>query len=302
MNGKHFYSLDDYYRKKFGCKVIKISLDIGLNCPNRDGTKGYGGCIFCNGVPGIGNSKEDIKTQFNNVKNLLKRKWPNAKYIAFFENNTNTYASLEKLKSIYEEVLSYPDVVGISIATRCDSISSDLMDYLAILSKKTFISIELGLQSSHDETLKWCNRGHSVLEFTDCVTRLKKYNIEVVAHIINGLPNETEKMMLETIDYLNELKVDGIKFHMLYIEEGTRLASLYLENPFNLLSREEYIRILGKQILRLDKKIVVHRLISGPDNKKLIEPQWLKGKFLNLNAINDYFVKNDIYQGAKKKN
>lgn len=300
MNSEHFYSLNRFYKDKFGCKVIKVSLDLGLGCPNKDGTKGTGGCIFCNGVIGVGNKNDDLKTQFSKVKDILSKKWPRAKYIVFFEANTNTYASLSILKKYYEEVLTYKDVVGLSIATRCDSITDEVLDYLVELNKRTFLSIELGLQSSHDETLQLINRGHTVLEFTDCVTRLKKYDINVVVHIINGFPNENEDMMLKTISYINELKIDGIKFHMLYIEEGTRLAKMYIKKPFHLLSREEYVDILGKQLSVLDGKIVVHRLLSDPNIGKLIEPLWLNGKFVNLNFITKYLEQNKIYQGSKK--
>lgn len=301
MNSKHFNSLNDFYKEKFGCKVIKVSLDLGFSCPNKDGTKGTGGCIFCNGVVGVGNKSDDLKTQFLKVRDILSKKWPHAKYIVFFEANTNTYASLNVLKKYYEEVLTYKDVVGLSIATRCDSITDEVLGYLVELNKRTFLSIELGLQSSHDETLRFINRGHTVSEFTECVARLKKYDINVVVHIINGFPNENEDMMLKTINYINELKIDGIKFHMLYIEEGTHLAKMYIKKPFHLLSREEYVNILGKQLALLDEKIVVHRLLSDPNISKLIEPLWLKGKFVNLNFITRYLEQNNIYQGSKKE-
>lgn len=215
------------------------------------------------------------------------------------EANTNTYASLDKLRSIYEPLIELPDVVGLAIATRCDSITEEVYDYLEILNKKTYLSIELGLQSSFDETLLYLNRGHTKEEFTLCVKELLRRGIDVVVHIINGLPGETADMMLETIKYVNSLGVSGIKFHMLYIESGTRLAEIYMEKPFKLLSEEEYISILSKELEILDPNIVVHRLVSDPNREKLIEPKWLEGKFRILNNIDKYLSENDIFQGKK---
>lgn len=301
MEEKCYYSLDSFYRKKFGTKVFKVSLDAGFSCPNKDGSKGRGGCIFCSGSTNIGHYKDSLENQFESIKSQLHRKWRDAKYVAFFEANTNTYASLDTLKDIYERVLKFEGVVGLAIATRCDAFSEEIYDYLEELNSRTYLTIELGLQSSFDSTLEFINRGHTRDDFTKCVQELKKRNIEVVAHIINGLPFETEKMMLETIKYLNWLKVDGIKFHMLYIEEGTVLENLYKKLQFSLLSKEQYIEILGKQINMLDKEIVVHRLVSGPNNKKLVEPRWLLGKFKLLNDIEKFFKENGVIQGKEKR-
>lgn len=301
MKEKHYYSLDKFYKEKFGSKVFKVSLDAGFSCPNKDGSKGTGGCIFCRGATGVGNKKDSLITQFESVKSVLHKKWKNAKYIPFLEANTNTYGSLEKIKSVYEELLSYPDTVGLSIATRCDSIEPDVYDYLETLSKRTFLTVELGLQSSHDETLKFLNRGHTRDDFTKCVTELKSRGINVVVHVINGLPGESEAMMMDTIRYVNSLKPDGIKFHMLYIEEGTRLASIYKKKTFPLLSRDEYISILANQIAILDESIVVHRLVSDPNRELLLAPNWLVRKFEILNDIDSYLEEKNIYQGAKKE-
>lgn len=300
MNGTNYNDLNSFYKKKFGEKVFKVSLDGGFCCPNKDGSKGVGGCIFCNGSVAVGNSCDDLKTQFETVKALMHKKWKDAKYIAFFEANTNTYGEVSDLRKMYEQVLSFEDVVGISIATRCDSISDEVYDYLEDLSNRTYLTIELGLQSAHDKTLRRINRGHTVDDFTKCVKELRHRNIDIVVHIINGLPGENEEMMLETIKYINSLGVQGIKFHMLYIEEGTVLAEIYKKNPFTLLTREKYIQIVGKQLALLNPEIVVHRLISGPDNRKLLAPKWLLGKFTNLNAIEKYLEKNNIVQGQKK--
>ncbi len=294
----HFRSLNDYYREKFGCKIVKVSLDAGFTCPNKDGTKNIGGCIFCNGSTLVC-GKGDVVNQFYTAKKVMDKKWKNSKYIVFLEANTNTYGSISKLKSIYEKLIALPDVVGLNIATRCDAISNRVYDYLEDLNKRTFLTIELGLQSAKNETLKFLNRGHTREEFTECVKELKRRNIEVVVHIINGIPTESEEDMLETIKYLNNLGIDGIKFHMLYIEHGTKLAQMYLEKPFKLLTRQEYIQILSHQIQILNPNIVVHRLTSDPNREKLIEPKWLENKFITLNEIDKYFSKNKIYQGEK---
>lgn len=296
MEKKCFRSLDSFYKEKFGCKVVKVSVDAGFTCPNKDGSKNIGGCIFCNGAVLVGNRSDDVVKQFIDTKKVLDRKWKNAKYIPFLEANTNTYGSLEKLKSVYEPLLKLPDVVGLSIATRCDAITEEVYDYLEDLGKRTYLTIELGLQSSFDETLKFLNRGHTRNEFEMCVRELKRRGISVVVHIINGIPGETEEMMIETVKFVNSLKVDGIKFHMLYIEEGTVLSEMYEKEKFRLLTMDEYIRILGRQLQELDSSVVIHRLVSDPNREKLIEPKWLEGKFKILNSIDFYLNDNNISQ------
>lgn len=298
---KHFNSLDDFYKNKFGVKVVKISLDAGFTCPNKDGTISYGGCIFCNGATLVDGESDDIVTKFLTAKKNMSKKWKNAKYIPFLEANTNTYASVDELKKVYEPLIRQDDVVGLNIATRCDSISEEVLEYLKDLNSRTYLTIELGLQSSHDETLKFLNRGHTRDDFTKCVKKLEDARINVVVHVINGLPFEDEDMMLDTVRYVNSLGVQGIKFHMLYIEEGTILAKIYKNKPFRLLTEDEYIEILIKEIKILDKNIVIHRLVSDPNREKLIEPQWLSGKFRILNEIDRRLEKYDVYQGGKKK-
>lgn len=301
MNEKRFYSLDKYYKEIFNCKVFKVSLDAGFTCPNKDGFKNYGGCIFCNGSVGVGDKRDSLAVQFEKVRDVLLKKWKSAKYIPFLEANTNTYGSLEKLKSIYEELLSFDNVVGLNIATRCDSITREVYDYLSELNERTFLTIELGLQSSFDETLNLINRGHTKKEFTCCVHELKKRGIKVVVHIINGLPYETEEMMYDTVRYINSLGIDGIKFHMLYIEKGTKLYTLYKEKKFPILTRDEYIKIVCNQISMLNSNIVIHRLVSDPSREKLVEPLWLTNKFEILNEIDKCLEKNDLFQGKIKE-
>lgn len=298
-DNKHYYTLNNFYRDKFGSKVFKISLDAGFTCPNKDGSISTGGCIFCQSAPYIGNKNESLLEQFDNVRAMLHKKWPDAKYIVYLEANTNTYAPLDKLKSIYEPLIKLPNVVGLNIGTRCDCISDEVLDYLEDLSKRTYLTIELGLQSSYEKTLKLINRGHTVKQFTDMVNKLKMRDINVVVHIINGLLGESSEDMIETAKYVNSLKIDGIKIHMLYLEKGTKLSKMYESNPFHILSKDEYIEIVAKQLQELNSSIVIHRITGDPDKNKLIAPDWLVKKFCVLNDIDKYLKANDIYQGKK---
>lgn len=298
-DGKRYYTLNNYLHQMFGCKVFKVSLNAGFTCPNIDGKVGYGGCIYCKGGSGLngGNPNDDLVSQFNYVKNIISKKWPNSKYIAYFQAHTNTYAPLSVLRKNYEEVLNLPDVVGISIATRCDSISDEVLDYLEELNKKTFLIVELGLQSSNEETAKLINRCHDLECFDKMVYRLKKRKIRVVVHIINGLPYETKEMMLDTVRHLNKLKIDGIKIHMLNIVCGTEIARMYEKNKFKTLSKEEYVNITCDQLEILNENIVVHRLTSDPNKDELIEPTWLVKKFGVLNDIDKCLKRRHTYQG-----
>ena len=301
MDDKHYNTLNNYYRSRFGSKVFKVSLNAGFTCPNKDGKKGVGGCIFCSDTPYIGNKDKDLITQFNEVKTMLHEKWPNAKYIVYLEANSNTYASIDKLKSIYEPLIKLENVVGLNIGTRCDCLNEEILDYLSDLNKRTFLTVELGLQTSHDKTLKLINRHHTKDEFTEAVKKLKKRDINVVVHIINGLPYETKEDMIETSEYVNSLGIDGIKIHMLYIEKDTEIARMYESTPFHILTKDEYIEIVGAQLKVLNKNIVIHRITGDPDKSKLITPLWLTKKFVVLNDIDKYLKRNEIYQGTEKE-
>lgn len=299
FTNKRYHSLDYYYKNKYNCKVFKVTLDLGLSCPNIDGTKGYGGCIFCkNGSKSsINNSQKSLKEQFEEVKEVLHKKWKNAKYIAYFQNNSNTYGDLDYLKKSYEEVLTYQDVVGINIATRPDAITDECLDYLKKLNKKTDLVIELGLQTIHENTSKLINRGHTLEEFETMYKKLKKTGIKVIVHIINGLPFETKKMMIETAKYLNKLKIDGIKIHMLHILKDTKMAKMYKEKPFHVLTKEEYIDIVCDQLEVLNENIVINRLTGDPVKEDLIEPVWITKKFSILNDIDKELKKRNTFQG-----
>ena len=300
LDNKRYHTLNYYLKNKFNTKVFKVSLNGGFTCPNLDGNKGYGGCIYCSksgsGDFG-GNPNKDLTTQFKEIKEVESKKWPNSKYIAYFQARTNTYAPLEVLKAKYEEVLKIDDVIGLFIATRCDAITDETLDYLEELNKRTFLTIELGLQTTNEKTSKLINRCHTLKEFEDMVKRLRKRNINVVVHIINGLPYETETDMLNTIRYLNKLDIQGIKIHMLCIIKDTPLETLYQKEKFHILTKEEYIDIVIKQLELLREDIVIHRITSDPDKNSLIEPTWLLKKFCLLNDIDKEMVKRDTYQG-----
>ena len=295
MNEKHYNTLTNFYQNKFNSKVFKVSLNAGFSCPNKK----TGGCTFCTLTPYIGDVNKSLETQFEEVKTMLLKKWPKAKYIAYLEAGSNTYGNVNKLKNIYEPLLKIDGVIGLNIGTRCDCLNKEILDYLEDLSKRTYLTIELGLQSMHNKTLKRINRGHTKEDFTKAVKELKKRNINVVVHIINGLPGETKDMMIETAKYVNSLNVDGIKIHMLYLENDSKLYQEYKENPFHILSKDEYIEIVANQLEYLNKNIVIHRITGDPDKEKLVTPTWLIKKFVVLNHIDKYLKKNDIYQGKK---
>ena len=230
----YYNNLSDFYKNKFGCKVVKLSFDGGFSCPNR--VNGSGGCIFCSGsYEFAGDRNKSLEEQYQEQRIMMDKKWPNAKYIAYFGSFTNTFDSVENLKKRFEEVLTFPDVVGLSIGTRCDSISDECFKYLCDLNKRTYLTVELGLQSSFDSTLKFINRGHNIASFDSMVKKLKDANINVVVHIIDGLPNETEDMMIETIRHLNMLHIDGIKIHNLFIAKDTVLGDMYINKPWKLM-------------------------------------------------------------------
>ncbi len=303
-DNKRYHTLTYYYKEKFNEKVCKVSLNANFTCPNIDGTKGYGGCIYCtklgSGEFG-GNPKESLISQFEKGKKIMQRKWPNAKFIAYFQANTNTYAPLEKLKECFEPFIKRNDCIGLSIATRSDSITDECLDYLEDISKRTYLIIELGLQTIHEKTSKLINRCSTLENFDNMVKKLKERNINVVVHIINGLPYETEEMMIETVKHLNELNIDGIKIHMLAILKDTPLEKYYYKNKFKVLTKDEYISIVIKQLEYLNPKIVIHRLTEDPIKEDLIEPKWLTKKIDILNNLDKIMSKRDICQGDKIK-
>ena len=299
---KRYHTLDYFYKQKFGGKVCKISLNAGFTCPNIDGTLSKNGCIYCSksgsGEYG-GNPNESLEKQFNTIKKIMNKKWPTAKYIGYFQARSNTYAPLNILKEKYETILKQNNVIGLAIATRPDCISDECIDYLAKLNKKTFITVELGLQTIHNKTSKIIGRCHTLECFEKTVKKLKNKNIFTTVHIINGLPGETKEMMIETVKYLNKLNIDGIKIHMLSVLKDTPLDKMFKTKPFHILTKEEYIDIVITQLEYLNPKIVIQRLTGDPMKEELIAPMWTIKKIDVLNGIDKEMVKRNTYQGAK---
>lgn len=295
LDNKRYHTLNYYNKTKYGCKVFKVSLNAGFSCPNK---KNGTGCIYCYNGSGE-NDGMDLLTQFNKVRDNNLKKWPNAKYIGYFQAGTNTYADVNTLKSKYEPILKLDNVIGLNIATRCDALNSDVLDYLEDLNNRTDLIVELGLQTIHESTSKLINRGHTLQQFEEAVLELRKRNINVVVHIINGLPFETKEMMLNTIKYLNKLDIQGIKIHMLFILKDTPILNLYNTTNFHILSKEEYIDIVIDQLELLRPEIVIHRITGDPIKELLIEPTWLLKKFSVLDDIDKEMVKRDSYQGKR---
>ncbi len=296
---KRYHTLDYFYKHKFGCKVFKISLNGGFTCPNIDGTVGTRGCIYCSKLGSgefAGKSSDDLIKQFNDIKNIMNKKWT-GKYIGYFQARTNTYAPVNILKEKYETILKLDDVIGLSIATRPDSITDECLNYLSELNKKTFLTVELGLQSIHESTNKLINRCHSLECFAEMVNKLRKHNINVVVHIINGLPYETYDMMIDTIKFINKLDIQGVKIHMLHIVKNTDLEKMYTEKPFHILTREEYVKTVCDQLELLRPEIVINRITGDPKKEDLIEPSWLLKKFCVLNEIDKELARRKSYQG-----
>lgn len=295
LDNKRYHTLNYFFKKKFGQKVFKVPLDINSICPNQ----ASGGCIYCSNksVASISDNSLDILEQFENGRKIMEQKWPDSLYIPYFQSGTNTYNDKNLVKGYVDKLLMIPKVVGIDIATRPDCLSDEWLDYLEELNKKTFLIVELGLQSSNDNTLRFINRGHDSKTFKDAVDKLHERNIFVVAHIINGLPYETKEDMINTIKFVNDCKVDGIKIHMLYIAKNTPLASLYEKNKFHILTREEYIDIVCSQLRLLNEDVVVMRITGDPILNELVAPEWLVKKFMVLNGIDQEMAKRNIYQG-----
>lgn len=303
---KHYNTLANYYLNKYHEKVAKISLNTGFSCPNKDGTKGYGGCSYCSRSGSgdfAGKPSDDLKTQFEKIKKVMVKKWPNALYIPYLQANTNTYAEVSRLEEIYTKLLSLdPNVVQISIATRADCLENEKIALLSKINKIIPVQIELGLQTSNEKTASLINRGSSNEELIDAVRRLRRENIEIVIHIMNGLPGEDEADMLNTIEFINKLDIQGIKIHSLCILKNTKMGDDYLKNPWPLLSLEEYVKITVEQIRHLREDIIIHRLSADADLNDLIAPLWTRKKLVVMNEIDKLMRKNNYYQGDQFKN
>ena len=300
-DNKRNHTYNYYLKNKYQQKIAKVSLNAGFTCPNRDGTKGKGGCIFCSDSGSgdfAGNVYDSLQKQFQDVSTMMRKKWPDCKFIAYFQANTNTYGTLDRLKATFEPFLDYPDVVGIAIATRPDCLSEEICDYLYELSQKCDLYIELGLQTIHDSTAQLINRGHDYQTFLKGLERLRKRHLDVCVHIINGLPYETYDMMIETAKVVGKLDIQGLKIHNLFMLKDTALHKMYLQKPFPLLSREDYIKLVVEQLTYIPDSVVIERLTGDAPLKDLVEPLWSIKKVTILNDIDKLMKEKDLYQGS----
>ena len=305
MDNKPYRSLNEYYREIFGRKAAKISLDGGFTCPNRDGTCGTRGCLFCSAV-GSGDFAENaaisITEQVENGKAQTSDKWKDPAYVAYFQAFTNTYAPVEELRQKYEEALSCEGVEGISIATRSDCLPEDVLELLSELNQKTRLWVELGLQTSDEDSARFIRRGYPLSVFEKAVHDLAGRNIPVIVHVILGLPNETRETVLKTIDCINQLPVQGIKLQLLHVLSDSDLAEIYNNGDYTPLTKEEYISLVGDCIAHLREDIVIHRLTGDGDKNTLLAPLWSLRKRDVLNSLHKYLKDNNIRQGMSVKN
>lgn len=303
-NGKRYHSLNYFLRNKFNEKIYKISLDGGFTCPNRDGRVAKGGCTFCSARGSgdyAGSRILSITEQFEDRKKMMEKKWKDGKYIAYFQAYTNTYAPVEELKRKYEEALAQENVVALSIATRPDCLDDDVLDFLEELNKKTYLWVELGLQTINDETANNFNRGYDFEVFDRSIKKLQERGIEVVVHTIFGLPGESKEDMLKTINYVAHSGAQGIKFHLLHLMKNTKMTEQYEREEFELLSKEDYIDLICKGVAMIPEEMVVHRLTGDAPRASLIGPMWSLKKWEVLNDIDRALVENDIWQGKDFK-
>ncbi|CEN78032.1 TIGR01212 family radical SAM protein [Paraclostridium sordellii] len=307
FDNKRYHTWNYYLRSNFGEKVFKVSINAGFSCPNIDGTITYGGCTYCSKEGSgdfAGNPNDNLIKQFEDIKQMMHKKWHSAKYIGYFQAFTNTHAPVNILKEKYETILNLEDVIGLSISTRPDCLPDDVVEYLAKLNKKTNLWVELGLQTIHDKTSKIINRGHDYDTFLEGVEKLKKHNIKIVVHIINGLPGEDYNMMMETAKAVSELDVHGIKIHLLHVLKNTPMEKMLEKEMFTLMEKDEYVNLVCDQLEILPPEMVVHRLTGDGKRDEMVGPMWSLKKWEVLNAIDDTMKKRNSYQGIKynKKN
>jgi len=299
-NNKRFLSFNHHLRETFGEKIFKVALDGGFTCPNRDGTVAIGGCTFCSAVGSgdfIERRSEPIETQFGAFKEMMHQKWPMGKYIAYFQAFTSTHAPVHVLRETFERALREENVIGLSIGTRPDCLPDEVIAYLAELHERTFLWVELGLQTVHDDTAHAFNRGYSFDTYLDSLAKLRKQGLQVCTHVINGLPGEDYGMMMETVRTISRLDVQGIKLHLLHLLKGTPMADLYASGGFRLLEREEYVSLICDQLEILPPNMVIHRLTGDGARDQMLGPMWSLKKWETLNAIDDELTRRNSWQG-----
>ena len=302
-NGKPYHSLDYMLKERFGEKVYKVTLNGGMSCPNRDGTIGHGGCIFCSeGGSGdfAASAALSITQQIDSQIQVLSAKRPIHKYIAYFQAYTNTYAPVPYLEKIFQEAISHPKVVALSIGTRPDCLPDDVIALLSRLNKQKPVWVELGLQTIHESTAAYIRRGYPLSCFENSLSRLRQENLEVIVHTILGLPGETRDDILGTMDYLSEKDIQGIKLQLLHVLEGTDLAEDYRLGKFQVLEREKYLELVKDCLEHLDPSIVIHRVTGDGPKELLIAPLWASRKREVLNLLHHYLKEQHSFQGKAR--
>jgi hypothetical protein len=300
MHKKPYRDLNTYFRSLFGCRVHKVTVDAGLNCPNRDGTLSTGGCIFCN-AKGSGTGAHhqgiSITQQIERSKERIARRFKTNKLMAYFQSFSNTYAPVERLKTLYDEALSIEDVVGLAVGTRPDCVDPPVLDLLEVYARKHLIWIEYGLQSAHDHTLARIHRGHDFACFERAVSITRNRNINICAHVILGLPGESRQDMLETADAVAAMGIDGIKLHLLYVVRGTPMETQYRDGHYRCLDQREYAELICDFIERLPETMIIQRLTGDPHPKELVAPTWSLQKRETMDLIHTLFKDKNTWQG-----
>jgi len=300
-HGRRFYPYSQFLRERFGCKVYKLTVDAGFTCPNRDGTRGTGGCIYCENrsfSPAAG-SRLPVHEQLEREKLLARARYGARKFLAYFQPFSNTYAPVERLRALHQEALAVEGVVGLSLGTRPDCVPDEVLDYLEALAKRTHLWVEYGLQSAHDETLRSINRGHDFAEFRDAVRRAQGRGIFICVHLILGLPGETPAMIRETAERVAELGIDGVKLHHLHVVRNTPLEALYRRGQVSLLELDEYVRLAADALERLPPWTVLQRFVGDVQGESLVAPRWQEGKLRVLEAIQEELARRGSRQGAR---
>lgn len=300
VNTPYYYDYGTWIRHRFPFRVQKISIDAGFTCPNRDGRLSTGGCIYCDNRtfnPAYCQRKDSITQQLEAGKQFFARKYPEMKYLAYFQAYTNTYASISHLRELYEEAISVKDIVGIVIGTRPDCISDELLDYLEDLNRRTFLIVEYGVESANDDTLRRINRGHSFAQSRLAIEKTHQRGILTGAHIILGLPGEDAQENLRQAPLISSLPIDILKIHQMQIIRGTRLADEFEQKPFHIYSVDEYIELIANYIQRLRKDLVLERFVSQSPKELLIAPQWGLKNHEFTDLLNNYLKNHQIHQG-----
>lgn len=293
-----YRSLSESLKETFGCKVYKLSLDGGMTCPNRDGTVGTKGCIFCSGAGEFAAAGENVAQQIALAKKCVEQKNPSGRYIAYFQSFTNTYAPVSHLRELFAAAMEPEEVVALAIATRADCLGDEVLDLLEELNRRKPLWVELGLQTIHEKTADYIRCGCDLAAFDRAIAELKRRGITVILHMILGLPDETSEEIFATADYIAHSGADGVKFHLLYVQEGTDLAEEYRAGRVKVLEKEEYIPLLAECVQRMPPDMVIHRLTGDGDKRTLIAPLWSADKKRVLNDIRRYFAENGVEQGA----